>query len=134
MYISIIVPFSKNFSCDDIKDCIKNNNYHDNNEIKVSKKIRSLRELTKVEKELVKLTYKEAVLKCLDLKHTQKYIALKTKIWVDMHCLEFLKKSEEDENREWNFRLAKYHEEYLLNYKKSMGKIEQCEKGAVGYG
>jgi hypothetical protein len=97
-------------------------------EIKVSKKIKSLRQLTKVEKELVKLTYKEAVLKCMALEDTQKYIALKIKIWVYRPCLDFLKKTEEEENREWYYRLVKDQHGFILHHKKSMDKIEQYEK------
>ncbi len=120
------MTFSKNFSGDGIKDYLKRNNFPYDGEIKVSKKIKSLRQLTKVEKELVKLTYKEASLKCLTFDDTQKYIAIKTNIWIENSCLEFLKKSEEQENREWYYRLAKDQDNFIINHKKAMDKIEQC--------
>ena len=132
MYKNIIMPFSNNFLDDDIRDHIKNNNFSHDNEIKVSKKIKSLRQLTKVEKELVKLVYKGAVLKCLSLEDTQKFIAEKIKILIDINCLEFLKKSEEQENREWYYRLAKDQDDFIIHHKKAMDKIEQCERELWG--
>ena len=121
------MAFSENFD-DDIKDYIKRNNFPDDVSITISKKIKSLRQLTKVEKELVKLTYKEAIIKCLSLEDTQKFIAQKTKILIDLHCLEFLKKTGEQENREWYYRLAREKDEFILHHKKAMDKMEQCER------
>ncbi len=83
--------FSKNFPGDDIKGYLKSNNFPYDGEIKVSKKIRSLRQLTRIEKELVKLVFKEASVKCLTFDDTQKYIAFKINIWIENSCLEFLK-------------------------------------------
>ena len=122
------MPFSKNSIDDDIKDCIKRNNFLDDSKITVSKRVKSLRQLTRIEKELVKLVYKEAALKCLSLEDTQKYITLKTKIFIEETCLGLLKKTEEQENREWFHRTAKDQEWYILNFKKAMDKIELYER------
>ena len=54
-----------------------------------------------MEKELVRLNYKEAIIKGFTLKGIQQYISSKTKIWIEWSCLEYLKKAEEAENREW---------------------------------
>ncbi len=85
---------------------INSNSYKDNNDFEFSdkviilKKVKSLKQLRITEKELVRLNYKEAIIKGFTLKGIQQYIASKTKIWIEWSCLEYLKKSEEQENRE----------------------------------
>ena len=59
------------------------------NKIIILKKVKSLRQLRRTEKELVKLNYKEAIIKGFTLKGIQQYIASKTKIWIEWSCLEF---------------------------------------------
>jgi hypothetical protein len=49
---------------------------------------------------LVRLCYKEAIIKGFTLKGIQQYIASKTKIWIEYSCLEYWKKSEEQEYKE----------------------------------
>jgi hypothetical protein len=66
----------------------------------ILKKVKSLRQLRRTEKELVRLNYKEAIIKGFTLKGIQQYIASKTKIWIEWSCLEYLKKSEDQENKE----------------------------------
>jgi hypothetical protein len=83
------------------------------NKIIILKRIKSLRQLRRTEKELVKLCYKEAIIKGFTLKGIQQYIASKTKIWIEWSCLEQLKKTEEQENKEWYMRLAKDHFAYI---------------------
>jgi len=83
------------------------------NKIIILKKVKSLRQLRRTEKELVRLNYKEAIIKGFTLKSIQQYIASKTKIWIEWSCLEFLKKSEEQENREWYLKLAHDHFAYI---------------------
>ena len=70
------------------------------NKIIILKKVKSLRQLRRTEKELVRLCYKEAIIKGFTLKGIQQYIASKTKIWIEWSCLEYLKKSEEQENKD----------------------------------
>lgn len=126
------MPFSNNFTVDNINDHIKNNNFLDDTNITISKRAKSLRQLTRIEKELVKLVSKEAALKCLSLEDTQKYITLKTNIFIEETCLGLLKKTEEQENREWFYRTAKDQEWYIMNYKKSMDKMDQYERELWG--
>src|SRR6185437_9321889 len=68
------------------------NNNTDFGNIIILKKVKSLRQLRRTEKELVKLCYKEAIIKGFTLKGIQQYIASKTKIWIEWSCLEYLKK------------------------------------------
>jgi hypothetical protein len=70
------------------------------NKIIILKKVKSLRQLRHVEKELARLNYKEAIIKGFTLKGIQQYIASKTKIWIEWSCLEYLKKAEEQENKD----------------------------------
>jgi len=73
------VPFSDSFS----------NEYDDadseffGNHIIILKRVKSLRQLRRAEKELVRLCYKEAIIKGFTLKGIQQYIASKTKIWIE---------------------------------------------------
>jgi hypothetical protein len=105
MYINIIVAFPDNYS-----NCYNNidTDTFDSNII-ILKRIKSLRQLRRTEKELVKLCYKEAIIKGFTLKGIQQYIASKTKIWIEWSCLEQLKKTEEQENREWFYYMTHDH-------------------------
>ncbi len=127
---TIIIPFSDNFVDDDIEVYIKRNNPLDDSKITISKRVKSLRQLTRVGKELVKLSYKEAVLKCFSLEDICKFISLKTKILIDRNCLEFIKKTEEQENRVV-LQVSRDKDDFILNHKKAMDKIEQM-KGNCG--
>ena len=49
----------------------------------------------------------------------------KTKIWIEWSCLEYLKKAEEQENREWYFRLAKDHFAYIAVYRNAIDSLQQ---------
>src|SRR6476620_5386747 len=98
------------------------------NKIIILKKIKSLRQLRSAEKELVRLCYKEAIIKGFTLKGIQQYIASKTKIWIEWSCLEYLKKAEEQENREWYFRLAKDHFAYINIFRKAIDEVEEYKK------
>ena len=115
------MAFSNNFS----------NSYNDKeseffgNKIIILKRVKSLRQLRRTEKELVRLCYKEAIIKGFTLKGIQQYIASKTKIWIEWSCLEYLKKAEEQENREWYFRLAKDHFAYIGVYRGAVDSLQQ---------
>jgi hypothetical protein len=50
------------------------------NKIIILKRVKSLRQLRRTEKELVRLCYKEAIIRGFTLKGIQQYIAAKTKI------------------------------------------------------
>jgi hypothetical protein len=102
MYINIILAFSDNFSHYSDSDTF-------DNKIIILKKVKSLRQLRRTEKELVRLCYKEAIIKGFTLKGIQHYIASKAKIWIEWSCLEQLKKTEEQENREWFYHMARDH-------------------------
>ena len=94
----------------------------------VLKKIKSLRQLRRTEKELVRLCYKESIIKGFTIKGIQQYIATKTKIWIEWSCLEQLKKREEQENREWFYHMARDHFAYVGAYRKYIDEISQYKK------
>jgi len=98
------------------------------NKIIILKKVKSLRQLRRTEKELVRLCYKEAIIKGFTLKGIQQYIASKTKIWVEWSCLEYLKKAEEQENKEWFYYMARDHFAYVGAHRKCIDEIDQCKK------
>jgi hypothetical protein len=98
------------------------------NRIIILKRVKSLKQLRITEKELVRLNYKEAIIKGFTLKGIQQYIATKTKIWIEWSCLECLKKAEEQENREWYYRMAKDHFAYIGAHRKCFDEIEQLKK------
>ena len=97
------------------------------NKIIILKKVKSLRQLRITEKELVRLNYKEAIIKGFTLKGIQQYIASKTKIWIEWSCLEYLKKSEEQEDKEWYLRLAKDHFSYIGIHREALDEIQQLK-------
>src|SRR6476469_9637355 len=94
----------------------------------ILKRVKSLRQLRRIEKELVKLCYKEAIIKGFTLKDIQQYIASKTKIWIEWSCLEQIKKTEEQENREWFYHMARDNFAYVGAYRKCIDEISQCKK------
>ena len=98
------------------------------NRIIILKRVKSLKQLRRTEKELVRLNYKEAIIKGFTLKGIQQYIASKTKIWIEWSCLEYLKKAEEQENREWYVHMARDHFAYIGAHRKCIDEIEQLKK------
>ena len=98
------------------------------NKIIILKNVKSLRQLRRTEKELVRLNYKEAVIKGFTLKGIQQYMASKTKIWIEWPCLESLKKAEEQENREWYYHMAKDHFAYVGAYRKCIDELDLLKK------
>ncbi|MDQ3084646.1 MAG: hypothetical protein M3Q77_07525 [Thermoproteota archaeon] len=99
------------------------------NNIIILKRVKSIRQLKNSDKEWVRLCYKEAILKGFSLmNHIQRYIASKTKIWIERSGIEYLKKSEEAENKEWYFNLAKDHFAYVGVHRKAIDELEQCKK------
>ncbi len=98
------------------------------NRIIILKRVKSLKQLRRTEKELVRLNYKEAIIKGFTLKGIQQYIASKTKIWIEWSCMEYLKKAEEQENREWYYHMAKNHFAYIGTHRKCIDEIEQLKK------
>ncbi len=98
------------------------------NRLIILKRVKSLKQLRRTEKELVRLNYKEAIIKGFTLKGIQQYIATKTKIWIEWSCMEYLKKAEEQENREWYYHMAKDHFAYIGAHRKCIDEIEQLKK------
>ncbi len=115
------------FTNNDIDRNDETNDYEFSDKIIILKRVKSLKQLRITEKELVKLNYKEAIIKGFTLKGIQQYIASKTKIWIEWCCLEYLKKSEEQENREWYYRLAKDHFAYIGIYRDCIDEIQQLK-------
>ncbi len=98
------------------------------NRIIILKRVKSLKNLRRTERELVRLNYKEAIIRGFTLKGIQQYIATKTKIWIEWYCMETLKKVEEQENREWYYHMAKDHFAYIGAHRKCIDEIEQLKK------
>jgi hypothetical protein len=118
------LDFSDNYS-----DCYNNVDTEIfGNKIIILKKIKSLKYLKRTEKELVRLCYKEAIIRGFALKGIQQYIASKTKICIEWSCLEFLKEAEEQEHREWYYYMTKDHFAYVGAYRKCIDEIEQYKK------
>lgn len=98
-------------------------------QIIILKKVNSIRQIKNREKEWVRLCYKEAILKGFSvINDIQRYIASKTKIWIERSGIEYLKKSEEEENKKWYFDMAKDHFVYVGVHRRAIDEIEQCKK------
>ncbi len=110
-------------------DNINNDADHKGDNIIILKRVKSVRQLRNSNKEWVKLCYKESVLKGFTVvKDIQCYIASKTKIWIERTGIEFLKKSEEIENKKWYYYMAKDHFAYVGAYRKAVDEIEQYKR------
>jgi hypothetical protein len=95
----------------------------------ILKRVKSIRQLKNIEKEWVRLCYKEAILKGgTYVKDIQCYIASKTKIWIERSGIEYLKKSEEEDDRKWYLNLAKDHFAYVSVHRKAIDELDQCKK------
>jgi len=95
----------------------------------ILKKVTSIRQLKNREKEWVRLCYKEAILKgFVMVNDIQCYIASKTKIWIERSGIEFLKKSEEEEDKRWYYNLARDQFAYVGVYRKTIDEIEQYRR------
>ena len=98
-------------------------------ELIVSRKVKSIRQLKNSQKEWVRLCYKEAILKGFTLvKDIQLYIASKTKIWIEIRGLEYLKKSEAFENKKWYYHMAKDQLVYISVYRKCIDELELVKR------
>ena len=78
MFMNIILAFtdknSNNFNY--------GNDFEFSDNLIILKRVKSLRQLRRTEKELVRLNYMEVIIKGFTLKGTQQYITTKTKIWI----------------------------------------------------
>lgn len=100
-----------------------------NESIIILKKVTSIRQLRNTEKEWVRLCYKEAILKGFTMvNEIQCYIASKTKIWIERSGIEFLKKSEVEEDKRWYSNLASDHFAYVGVYRKTIDELEQYKR------
>ncbi|MDR4492040.1 MAG: hypothetical protein R2685_14255 [Candidatus Nitrosocosmicus sp.] len=99
------------------------------NKIVISKKVKSIRQLKNSQKEMVRLCYKEAILKGFTaVKDIQFYIAFKTQIWIEKTGVDYLRKSEEIENKKWYYHMAKDHLVYISVYRKCIDELELVRK------
>jgi hypothetical protein len=104
-----------------------NNDTNKLDKIQISKRVKSIRQLKNIEKELVRLNYKKAKIMGLgnNMIDIQNYILSNTHIFVERIGLEYLKKSEQEEDRKWYQNLAGDHFAYVSIYRKSMDEIDQ---------
>lgn len=119
--------FSNNYNNDPFYENTFDSKFKNN--IIILKKVKSIRQLRNTEKERVRLCYKEAVLKgFIVVNDIQCYIASKTKIWIERSGIEYLKKSEEEENKKWYYNLARDQFAYVSVYRKTIDEIEQYKR------
>ncbi len=127
-YINKILSFSYDEFNSRSNDSISSDNRRENNII-ILKRVKSIRQLKNSDKERVRLCYKEAILKGFTIvKDIQCYIASKSKIWIERTGIEYLKKSEEVENKKWYYYMAKDHFAYVGVYRKAIDELEQIKK------
>lgn len=133
-------PFFNDYNIDNIDSFSDSHNLHQNSSFnadsdkpdKIHRRVKSIRQLKNIDKELVRLSYKEAVLRGLgnNITDIQDYILSKTHILVERTGMEYLKKSEENENRTWYSRLAKDSFLYIGTYKRAVDEIGQLKTEA----
>ena len=97
------------------------------NRIIILKRVKSLKQLRRTEKELVRLNYKEAVIKGFTLKGIQQYIATKTKIWIEWSCLGFPEEGG-GAGKQGMVSWSKDHFAYIRVHRKCIDGIGQLKK------
>ena len=131
-------PFFNSFNVDKIDNFSDSDHLHQHSsfntdsdkpdKIQISKRVKSIRQLKNIEKELVRLSARK-LFRGLgnNIKYIQDYILSKTHILVERTGMEYLKKSEELENKMWYSRLAKDSFLYVGTYKKAVDEIAQLK-------
>ena len=106
----------------------RSNNLPNTNNIFIDKRVESLKHLKHTEREIISLFFKEAIMKGFVFEDIQKYIAIKTRLWIERPLLNTIKKKEERENREWFYRIAQDSMGYVGIYRKHIDEIDQYKK------
>jgi len=129
LYIYTNFHLSDNNDRHKIADLNNKTNPIDYKNVVILKRVNSIRQLKNTEKEWVRLCYKEAILKGFALVNDiQYYIASKTKIMIERNGIEYLKKSEAEDDKRWYFNLARDQFAYVGVYRKTIDEIEQYKK------
>ncbi len=128
LYLKTNLDFSNN-PYDKFKGIKHTQDSNSYGKLVISKRVKSIRQLKNSEKELSRLCYKNAILKGLvTIQEIQYYIASKSKIWIERSGLEYLKESEEREDREWFLKLARDKMAYISVYRKCIDELELVKK------
>lgn len=101
---------------------------HDKNKVRDGREINHMHQLSRVDKELVKVIFREAYLKCWRMDQIPTYILLKTKINVTRKLVDSIKERQWDDDRFWFYELARDPVAYLGLYRDAIDKLTQLEK------
>lgn len=101
---------------------------HDKNKVRDGREINHMHQLSRVDKELVKVLFREAYLKCWRMDQIPTYIKIKTKINVTRKLVDSIKERQWEDDRFWFYELARDPVAYLGLYRDAIDKLTQLEK------
>lgn len=95
---------------------------------KEDRTINHMYQLTTIEKEKVKVLYREATIKGFELYQIPQFIQIKARLNVSYHFIKTLKQMQYDDDRNWFYELARDSHAYLGHYRLAIDKLDQLEK------
>ena len=90
--------------------------------------INNMYQLTRIQKALVKVLFREASIKGFRMDQIPEFIYIKSKLNVSYHFVETLKKMQSEDDRYFFFELARDSSAYLSAYRLAIDKLNQLEK------
>jgi hypothetical protein len=90
--------------------------------------INSYSQLTRLEKELIKITFREGCLKGFTIKQIPDFIFIKTKLNVSTKFVNNLKRMQINDDRYWYIELARDKFVYIGAYRKAIDEINQYKE------
>lgn len=100
----------------------------DINSITIDKRITSLKRIKKKDIELISLVYRQGLLRGFELEDLQKYIAMRTRLWVERNLISKIAKREHDYDLKWFYSVSRDRIAYIGLYRKCMDEIDECKR------
>jgi len=85
-------------------------------------------QLTKLDKELVKVAFREACLKGFTINQIPDFIYIKTKLNVSINLVKNLRRMQLNDDRYWFYELARDQYAYVSAYRQAIDEVSLCKK------
>ena len=106
----------------------RSNDLPDINNITVDKRITSLKQIKKNDIELISLVYRQGVMRGFELEDLQKYIAIRTRYWIERNIINKIAKREHNYDLKWFYSIARDRMAYIGLYRRCMDEIDECKR------
>jgi hypothetical protein len=100
----------------------------DINNITIDKRITSLKQIKKKDIELISLVYRQGIMRGFELEDLQKYIAIRTRYWIERNIISKISKREHDYDLKWFYSIARDRMAYIGLYRRCMDEIDECKR------